>query len=195
MRNPFRSETRAFWFVLAVAAAAATVAVADVLAPTAVLIAVSVLAIVGVAGLYLLRGPARQRIPAAPAHVGSPSERRALLLVDELTRDVSSVRLRHPADRVLVVSLAGTSPVRHWLSDVDPARARAHRRMEDAVSRLHDQHVDASGVIGDEDPFNAIDDALRTFGGDEIVVASDNPELITRLRNRYAIPVAPAGAA
>jgi hypothetical protein len=181
--------------VLAVATAAAAVVIADVLAPTAVLIAVSVLAIVGVAGFYLLHGPARQRIPAAPAHVGSLGERRALLLVDELTRDVNSVRLRHPADRVLVVSLAGTSPVRHWLSDIDPARARARKRMEDAVSLLQDQHVDASGVIGDEDPFNAIDDALRTFGGDEIVVASDNPELITRLRNRYAIPIAPAGAA
>lgn len=194
MRNPFRSEARAFRFVLAVAAAAAAVVIADLLAPTAVLIAVSVLAILGVAALYLFDASAAQRIPAAPAHVGGPDERRALLLMDEPPGDVGLARLGQHADRVLVVSLASSSPVRHWLSDVDPARTRARIRMEDTVSRLRALHIDASGVIGDEDPFNAIDDALRSFGGDEIVVASDNPELIARLRDRYAIPVDPTGA-
>ncbi|MGZ4372378.1 MAG: hypothetical protein ACXVRQ_09315, partial [Gaiellaceae bacterium] len=139
-----------------------------------------------------LRGPGGARIPAAPAHLGSPSERRALLLVDESSRDVSLFRLPEQADRVLVVALPTASPVRHWLSDVDPARARARIRMEDTVSCLRALHVDASGVVGEDDAFTAIDDALRTFGGDEIVVASGDPGLITRLRDRYAIPIAQA---
>jgi hypothetical protein len=188
VRSPFRSEARAFSFVLVVAVAVAAVAVAGVLAPTAVAIVVAVLAVIGVAAVYLRGGRARG-IPSAPAHVGPASERRALLLVDDIPTEESLTGLRGQADRVLVVSLPGTSPVRHWISDVDGARAQARTRMEDAVSRLLALQVDATGVVADDDAFSAVDDALRTFGGDEILVATGDADLVARLRERYAIPV------
>jgi hypothetical protein len=64
--------------------------------------------------------------------------------------------------------------------------------MEDAVSRALDARLDASGVVGDEDPLAAVDDALRTFGGDEVVAATSDPQLLAALRRRYAIPVSTA---
>lgn len=194
MRNPFRSEARAFSFVFVVAVAVAAVAIAGVLAPTAVAVVVAVLAVAGVVAVYL-RGERTRGIPSAPAHVGSASERRALLLVDDTPSDESLTGLRGQADRVLVVSLPGTSPVQHWVSDVDGARAQAETRMEDAVGRLQALQVHATGVVAVDDPFGAVDDALRTFGGDEILVASGDADLVARLRERYAIPVAQARAA
>ena len=153
-------------------------------------VAVSLLALAAVAAFYLFAGRRPRGIPVAPAHVGPPSERRALLLVDELPDQEILSTLRRHADRVLVVSLARTSPLRRWVSDVDPARTEAHARLEDVVARLRSLQVDASGVVGDGEASAAVDDALRTFGGDEIVVVSRDPQLVGRLRDRYAIPVA-----
>ena len=192
MRNPFRSEAQAFRFLLLVAAAAGALAVSSAAAGTAVTIAVGIVAAAAVAAGYLLGRPQTRRLPSAPAHVGPPTERRALLLVDELPRPESLSAVGQHADRVLVVSPAGTSSLRRWLSDVDGPRERARERMEEVVSGLRAAHVDASGVVGDPDPLAALDDALRTFGGDEIVASTGDPKLIARLRDRYAIPVSPA---
>jgi hypothetical protein len=195
MRNPFRSEARAFQFVGPVAVAAVVVIIVNAFASTAAVVAVSVLAVAGVAALYLLRGRRPARIRSAPAHVGPPAERRVLLLLDESPEEASLSDLGRNADRVLVVALPRPSQLQHWVSDVDGAQEEARGRMEAAVSHLRALDVDASGVVGDDDPFAAVDDALRTFGGDEIVVASHDAELIGGLSDRYAIPVAPAAAA
>ena len=194
MRSPFQSEARAFRFVLFVAVAATAVAVTDVVAPPAVLIVVSTLTVVGVAAVYLREGRAG-RVPAAPAHVGPPAERRALLLVDEPPRKASLAFLREQVDRVHVVSLPSVSAVRHWLSDVDLAQAQAQMRMDETVSRLRALQIHVTGVVGSDDAFTAVDDALRTFGGDESFVATADADLISRLQERYAIPVEPAGQA
>jgi rRNA-processing protein FCF1 len=60
------------------------------------------------------------------------------------------------------------------------------------VSRAREVQLEAIGVVGDDDPLAAIDDALRTFGGDEVVAATSDPELLAALRERYAIPVTSA---
>jgi len=189
VRNPFGSEGRAVRFVGAVAALAAVVAGTDAFAPAAAVAAVSVLAVGALGALYVVGGRRPQRIPAAPAHAGGPAERRALLLIGRSPAAEYLSGLRDDVDRILVVSLVSSSPVHHWLSDIDPERAEAHKQMEEAVSRLRALGIDGSGVVGNDDPFTAVDDALRTFGGDEILVATQDPRLIDRLRDRYAIPV------
>jgi hypothetical protein len=67
--------------------------------------------------------------------------------------------------------------------------------VETAVARLRDLQIEAAGVVGDDDTFAAIDDALRTFGGDEIAVAGGDERVLAGLRARYAIPVERVGAA
>ena len=57
--------------------------------------------------------------------------------------------------------------------------------------------VEARGEVGDGDPLQAMEDALRTFGADEIVI-STHPEgrsnwlerrVVEHARERFAVPI------
>ena len=93
----------------------------------------------------------------------------------------------------MVVSAASPTFLRHWTSDIDEAIEQAGGRVDETVRRLRAANVEASGAIGDDDPVRAIEDALRVFGGDEIVVttgrSSDDAALAARVRERFALPV------
>jgi nucleotide-binding universal stress UspA family protein len=105
-----------------------------------------------------------------------------------------------PDGDVLVVAPALNTRLRHWLSDEDPARRRAEARAAAFVDRLERRGIHAEGRIGDADPLLAIADALSTFPADEIVVAADHErsrrlaeELVSRARERFALPVSRTG--
>ena len=98
---------------------------------------------------------------------------------------------------VHVVSPALNSPLRHLASDEDNARAAAQERLDSSLGKLREEGIEASGEVGDGDPLQAIEDALRTFGADQIVI-STHPEgrsnwlergLVTQARERFAVPV------
>jgi hypothetical protein len=100
-------------------------------------------------------------------------------------------------EQVLVVVPALNSPIRHWASDEDDARAAAAERLERSLQRLKDAGVGATGMVGDGDPLQAAEDALRTFGADEIVI-STHPEgkshwlergVVQKARERFTVPV------
>jgi hypothetical protein len=100
-------------------------------------------------------------------------------------------------EEVLVVCPALNSPLRHWVSDEDGAREAAQLRLEDCLARLGELGVGARGEIGDGDPLQAIEDALRTFPADEIIV-STHPEgrsnwlergVVAGARERFDVPV------
>ena len=74
-----------------------------------------------------------------------------------------------------VVSPALNSPLKTWVSDEDGARATAQARLEATLQRLAAAGIEARGDVGDADPLQAIEDALRTFAADEIVI-STHPE-------------------
>lgn len=98
---------------------------------------------------------------------------------------------------MLVVCPALNSPLRHWASDEDGARAKAERRLGESLAALASAGVEARGEVGDADPVQAMDDALRTFGADEIVISTHPPgrsnwlekEVIERARGRYPVPI------
>jgi universal stress protein family protein len=112
----------------------------------------------------------------------------------------TTIRSRAPdpgAVRVLLVAPALNSRVRHWLSDEAEARRDAEERLRRSLDLLDEAEISAEGVVGDADPLQAIDDALRIFPADEIVVAT-HPEgrsnwlardLITRARRRFTQPI------
>jgi len=202
MRNPFRSEVEAFHFLLLTVAAFAAIALASLLGgpwagvPTWA-------AVTGAAAfLYLRRGQAERPLRTAPAHVGAEDERRILVVANET---LAEVKLAEEIERaaagyrkqVRVVCPALTSPVRHWVSDLDGARAQAQQRLDQTLSQLHAVGIEAQGEIGDDDPLRAIEDVLRTFGADEIII-STHPEgrshwlerhVVTRARERLALPI------
>ena len=192
MRNPFRSEAAAFRFLLLAAAALAALTAVGAVAGTDA-VAAAALLIATVVGFYALRGRRGRDLPTAPAHVGPPNERRLLVLAQEPVSDALLTELRDAADRVLVVSAPLARPLQRWASDNDDAREQARRRVDATVAGLRALDVDASGVVGDHDPVQALEDALRTFGGDAIAVSAPpgraGARLVTRIRERYALPV------
>jgi predicted TIM-barrel enzyme len=96
-----------------------------------------------------------------------------------------------------VVSPALNSRLRTWTSDEDPARAQAQARLDATLGRLAEIGVEAHGQVGDADPLVAIEDAVRLFHPDEIVV-STHPAgrsnwlergVVEAVRDRYDVPV------
>lgn len=198
MRNPFRSEAEAFSFVLVCVALFAAVAVAGILAGGWVALGVFVVLAIGIA-FYVKAEP---KPPAEPVLSREGGDRRRILVVANET--VAGRALRGEVVRragrgadVLVVCPALNSPLRHWASDEDGARAKAERRLCESLAALASEGVEARGEVGDADPVQAMDDALRTFGADEIVISTHPPgrsnwlekEVIERARGRYPVPI------
>ena len=101
------------------------------------------------------------------------------------------------AARVLVVCPALNSPLRHWVSDEDEARASAQARLDESLASMRAAGLDAAGEIGDGDPIQAIEDAVRTFQPDELII-STHPAgrshwlergVVEKARERFELPV------
>lgn len=77
----------------------------------------------------------------------------------------------------------------------DDARADATERAEAAIQEMTGEEVEAHA--GDVDPLQAIEDALRTFAADEIIVLTDPDEkanwleagLSEKAQDRFSIPL------
>jgi hypothetical protein len=75
--------------------------------------------------------------------------------------------------QVFVVAPAITSSAfKHLAGDVDDAIEGARSRLDASVQALRDLGVDASGEIGDSDPNLALEDALRRFPADEVLIST-----------------------
>jgi hypothetical protein len=201
MQNPFRSEATAFHFVVAVIVYFGLIVLAGLVG--GMWFALAVFIVLSVAALWwLLRSPQGERpTPSAPARRGGP-ERRILVVANETVegtalRETIRGKAGDGPSTVYVVSPALNTPVRHWTSDEDGARAAAQERLEASVARLREAGLEADGEIGDGDPLQAIEDALRTFGADEIVI-STHPEgrshwlergVVASAKERFAVPI------
>src|SRR5581483_12315704 len=62
------------------------------------------------------------------------------------------------------------SPVKFWLSDADDAIDRAQAVRAETVESLSDAGVPAASDTGEGDPADAIEDTLRTFPADQVLV-------------------------
>jgi GABA permease len=82
-------------------------------------------------------------------------------------------RCRNRDCEILVVTpaLAG-SRAAHWTSDIDEAIELARQRMELSLIAIDQLGLKARGEIGDSEPNVAIEDALRVFPADEIVIST-----------------------
>ena|SRR5947208_2881786 len=86
-----------------------------------------------------------------------------------------------PADaadtEVMVVAPAlAESAMKFWMSDADDAIARAEQVRRESVERLGEAGVPATGETGEADPYTAIEDALKTFEADRIVLFTHRGE-------------------
>jgi hypothetical protein len=200
VESPFRSEAAAFRLVLITIAAFALIVAASLVNPWFGF-AVFLVLTAGAIGVYL-----RLREPRPPAqrveHVGPADVRRVLVVANEtvggepLMKVIGDVALAGKSE-FFVVSPALASRIKTWTSDEDGARLEAQERLTATLERLQSLGIEARGTIGDLDPMVAIEDAVRTFHPDEIVV-STHPEgrsnwlergVVDAVRARFDLPV------
>ena len=201
-RNPFRSEAEAYRFLLLTVGYFALIVVAAAL-NTWLGVAMFVLMTAAAVVLWVRARPDEPPLrPAVRTVPHAEDERRILVIANETVGGeelLSALRSKAEGgrDEILVVCPALNSQVRTWASDEDGARAAAQARLDASLERLSGHGVAARGEVGDGDPLQAIEDALRTFGADEIVI-STHPEgrshwlernVVTTARDRFDVPI------
>jgi hypothetical protein len=200
--NPFRSEADAFRVVVGALVYCGAIALAAGLGGRWWGLAVFVALTAFLLGWWLRARRQEAPVRTAPSLHGAEGERLILVIANETVgggalRERIRRSIEGQRGRVLVVTPALNSPVRHWASDEDDARAAARRRLEESLARLREAGIEARGEVGDPDPLMAIEDALRTFGADEIII-STHPEgrshwlergVVSGARDRFAVPI------
>ena len=201
MRNPFRSEEAAFRFLLLVIGFLGLVAIASLINRWAGLV-VFLLETGALLSWWLTtRSSVEAPIKQAPAP-HAPGHKRLLVVANETVGGAELLAelkqlVRGGSTEVLVVTPALNSPLRHWTSDEDGARAAAGKRLDDSLEVMRAAGISVRGEIGDADPLQAIEDALRTFAPDELVI-STHPEgrshwlergVVEGAKERFDLPV------
>ena len=202
MINPLRSEAEAYRFVWLTVGYLGAIGIASWAggkwAGLAVFVVLSAL------GLAVWMRARRDEavVPTRTVSKSGAGERRILVvanetvggrtLLDEIRRHSEGVK-----EDILVVVPALNSAIRHWTSDEDGARTAAQERLNRSLGVLAADGIVARGEVGDSDPLQAMEDALRTFGADEVII-STHPEgrshwlergIVTGARERFALPI------
>lgn len=158
---------------------------------------------VGVAAALFLTSEPKAKEPAIWERGETRGERKRVLVVANETvagkalLDEIVYRTRRTDAEVLVVAPALPGHVRYWTSDVDGARAAAQQRLDASLAALAAAGISARGEVGEADPLQAIEDALRTFGADEIIVSTHPPgrsnwlerDVVARARELVDVPI------
>ena len=200
MRNPIRSEGDAFRLVLLTIGYFALIVIGSLINSW---VGLGVFLVLTGAGLWAVL---RRREPEAPPRqapaASPPDERRILVVANETVGGselLAEIRARSAgastvaAGRLPCAQLA--APALDLRRGRGPRRCRRPPRGEPRV----DAHVRArrAGEIGDGDPIQAIEDALRTFRPDELIISTHPPGrshwlergVVEKTRERFALPV------
>lgn len=202
MHNPLRSEADAFRWVVVIGVAAASVIVLTLITRPVVGV-IWAAALIGFGAGFAYRN-SRGSLPRSVAVSRGGDGRHRLLVVanetvggEALLAEIGN-RCRGRNCEILVVTPAlAASRASHWASDVDEAIELARQRMELSLIALGELGIKAKGEIGDSDPNVAIEDALRAFPADEIVISTHPPDrsrwlehaVVERTREEIDLPV------
>jgi GABA permease len=149
----------------------------------------------------VLRGRGEAPVKHAPVP-GPAHEHRILVVANETVGGpelIAEVQGRAQGRRsvVFVVAPALNSPLKTWTSDEDGARATAQERLDASLTSMRAVGLDVAGEIGDGDPVQAMEDAIRTFRPDEVIVSTHPPGrsqwlergVVERARERFEVPL------
>jgi GABA permease len=202
MHNPLRSEADAFRWLVVIATGVVSATVLTLLTRP----------VVGVVWTALLIGfgvgfgyrSARGSLPRdVKLTRGGDGKFRLLVVANETVQGealLNEIRDRCQDRRceVMVVTPAlASSRVSHWASDIDEAIELARQRMELSLIEIKELGLKAKGEIGDSDPNVAIEDALRVFPADEILISTHPPDrsrwlehgVVDKARERIDLPI------
>lgn len=193
MVNPLRSEAAAFRFLLLAIGYFALIVVGSLIDTWVGLAVFVLLTAAGVWRVATHRRHAEPAVPQAPA-ASPPGEHRVLVLATGVVRGeglapVLGQRAGGRTLRVHVVAPALIAPLDQWTNDDRDARAAAQDRLDQSVASLQAAGVVADGELGDEDPVQAVEDAIRTFRPDELVLVTRDVDVVGQMRERFALPL------
>jgi hypothetical protein len=206
MRLPVTSERDAYRIVMGTAAVAAvSILVGALVHPLA---GVGVFAVAVIAAVvYDLRAeePDRRQQLREAEHAGRvrplAGERR-LLVVANQTLGGQELRAellaRKPRPELRVVVPVLVSRAKYVMSDIDTELVLARERLEEMLVWARREGFPISGVVCAEGPLTALEDELRRFGPDEVLISTHTPErsnwleagVVSRAREELDIPVA-----
>lgn len=202
MHNPLRSEADAFRWIIVIGIGAASVIALTLLTRPAVGAAWTA-ALVGF-GVGLAWHSARGTLRGSVAlSRGGGGKRRLLVVANQtvggqaLLEEIQN-RARGADSEILVITPAlASSRAAHWTSDIDEAIELARQRMELSLLAIQEAGLQARGRVGESDPNVAIEDALRDFAADEIIISTHPPDrsrwlehgVVERARSEIELPV------
>jgi len=202
MHNPLRSEADAFRWVVIIGVGAVSVIVLTLLTRPVIGV-VWAAALIGF-GIGVGYRSSRGSLPRSVSLTkGGDGKFRLLVVANEtvgggaLLEEIRDrCRDRKCEIRLVTPALVG-SRASHWASDVDEAMELARQRMELSLIAIGEVGLKAKGEIGDSDPNMAIEDALRVFPADEIVISTHPPErsrwlehgVVDRAREQIDLPI------
>jgi hypothetical protein len=105
---------------------------------------------------------------------------------------------RGPSEVVVVAPALSHSRLSHWFaSDVRADRSEAALRLEQSLDALSSEGINASGELGDANPLQALDDAIRIHSPTEVLIATHTPQrsqwmerkLVEQARRATTLPV------
>lgn len=143
--------------------------------------------------------PLREAFEAAPP-AGKHTRRRVLVVAnqtvggEELKAELLSRDEPRPELRIVVPVLCSRA---HYLtSDIDRELGEAQTRLDQTLRCARAHGFEAVGTVGDVSPLIAIEDELRRFGADELIISTHIPErshwleaVVERAREELEIPV------
>ncbi|HET6691458.1 MAG TPA: hypothetical protein VFG74_11405 [Miltoncostaeaceae bacterium] len=130
--------------------------------------------------------------------------RRILVIANETCAGrgvVDEVRYRaggEGAEVVVVAPALAKSRLEHWLSsDSERRQSEAATRLDESIRAFEAAGMNARGTLGDADPLQALDDALRVFDPDEVIISTHPParsnwlerQVVRKARERYPMPI------
>jgi len=180
VRNPLRSEGEAYRLLWVVVGGAAVIIAASFI-NTWLGVAVAVIAF-GALGWWLKKEPVPGAAdPPKPVASGTPpGTRRVLVVAPPGTETVAA-----PDGAELLIVVPALASTRESLTGaVDDRRHDAEATAAALEARLPAARVE----VGADDPALAVEDALRVFGADEVLVVGDDG-MLEAIRERVAIPV------
>jgi hypothetical protein len=202
MHNPLRSEADAFRWVVVIGLGAVSV-IGLTLLTRPVIGVVWAAALIGFGAGFAYRNSRGSLPRTVELTRGGDGKHRLLVVANEtvgggaLIEEIGD-RCRERRCEILVVTpaLVG-SRASHWASDVDEAIELARQRMELSLIAIGELGLKAKGEIGDSDPNVAIEDALRVFPADEIVISTHPPHrsrwlehgVVERARDEIELPI------
>jgi hypothetical protein len=202
MHNPLRSEADAFrWLIVIGVGAASVIALTLLTRPVVGVIWAALLIGFGVGfGYRSARGSLSRSVAVTR---GGDGKFRLLVVANETVQGEALLnqirdRCRDRHCEVMVVTPAlASSRASHWASDIDEAIELARQRMELSLIEIKQLGLKARGEIGDSDPNVAIEDALRVFPADEIVISTHPPErsrwlehgVVDKAREQIDLPI------